>query len=103
MYLSSNSSADGDSAVESSSDEGEGGDMMEGVGGEEEEGEGEEESGDSSDDDSGSDHDNFNPFGLNDGKSSATKLHTYILIFYTLHASIWPRSPVHVYSSGTCQ
>ena len=57
------SSADGDSAVESSSDEGEGGEVMEGVGGEEEEEE------DSSDDDSGSNDDNFNPFGLNDGQS----------------------------------
>ena len=61
------SSADGDSAVESSSDEGEGGEVMEGVGGEE----GEEESGESSDDDSGSNDDKFNPFGLNDGQSPA--------------------------------
>ena len=55
------SSANRDSAVESSSDEGEGGEVME-------EGVDEmEESGESSDDDSGSNDDNFNPFGLNDG------------------------------------
>ena len=59
------SSADGDSAVVSSSDEGEGGEGMEGVG---EEGAG--ESGDSDDGDSTSSDDSFssfNPFGLNDG------------------------------------
>ena len=64
--LSSCSSADGDSAVESSSDEGEGAEVMEGgVGGEEEES---EKSGESSDEESGSNDDNFNPFGLNDGQ-----------------------------------
>ena len=61
------SSANGDSAVESSSDEGEGGESMVGV--EDEGGDGDtSENGDSSDSDDDDDKfSGFNPFGLNDG------------------------------------